>query len=460
MDFVGRKDEQKRLLRAFSSARQNATLVYGRRRVGKSELLLHCLRQTDARGIYYECRQTSEPLNVRGLAEVIAAAFDIPRPAFEGIEDALRFIFERALQENVVLVIDEYPYLRDAVPGMDSILQALIDMYRDRSRLSIVVCGSYIDVMESLLEKDNPLYGRIDLKINLKPMDYWDSAAFYPSYSLEDKVRLYSVFGGIPYYNRLIDERMSVRENLIELLLRPDARLEGEVSSFLLPEISKIVNANEAFCALADGYTRYKDILAQSHVSSPSSLANVLDKLGGMQLIQKQAPINDPQNRKKSSYSIADNLSLFYYRYVFRYASQRSVLDEDVFYERFVDDDFEKRYVPLAFEEICRQYLIRQNRAGRIEPPFNLIGKYWYDDPVHKTNGEFDVVTEDPEGYIFYEAKFRTTPVTQQMIDTEIEQVKATGLSCHKYGFFSRSGFEGLQQRDDLVLIGLEEMYG
>ena len=459
MDFIGRENEQKRLLRAFSDERLNATLVYGRRRVGKSELLLHCLRKIKAQGLYYECRQTSESLNVRGLAEVISDAFGIPRPAFEGIEEALRFVFEQSLKTRIVLVIDEYPYLRDVIPGMDSILQALIDAYRDRARLSLVVCGSYIDVMESLLERDNPLYGRIDLKINLKPMDYWDSSAFYPSYSAEDKVRLYSVFGGVPYYNRLIDERLTVRENLIELLLRPDARLEGEVSSFLLPEISKVVNANEAFCALADGYTRYKDILAQSHVSSPASLVNVLDKLCGMQLVRKQAPINDPNNRKKSSYSIADNLSLFYYRYVFRYASQRSVLDEDVFYDRFVADDFEMRYVPLAFEEICRQYLVRQNRSGLIEPPFNLIGKYWYDDPVNKTNGEFDVVTEDPEGYIFYEAKFRTTPVTQKMIDDEIEQVKATGLICHKFGFFSRSGFSDVQVRDDLVLIDLADMY-
>lgn len=459
MNFVGREDEQKKLLRAFGRQGQNATLVYGRRRVGKSELLLQSLRKTDARTLYYECRQTSEALNVRGLAEVTAASFEIPRPAFEDIEDALRFVFEKSLTEKIVLVIDEYPYLRETVSGMDSILQALIDTYQKTSHLSLVVCGSYIEVMKSLLEGDNPLYGRIDLKIDLKPMDYFDSAEFYPSYSPEDKVRLYSVFGGIPYYNRLIDPELSVRENLIELLLMPDARLESEVSSFLLPEISKIVNANEAFCALADGYTRYKDILAQSHVSSPASLVNVLEKLCGMQLVRKQAPINDQGNRKKSSYAIADNLSLFYYCYVFRYASQRSVLDTDVFYDRFVADDFETRYVPHVFEEVCRQYLVRQNRRGEIDPPFNLIGKYWYDDPARRTSGEFDVVTEDPNGYVFYEAKFRTTPVTQKMIDIEIEQVRATGLDCYRYGFISRSGFSGVEAREDLRLIDLADMY-
>ncbi len=460
MGFFGRKSEQKRLLRAFSSEAQNATLVYGRRRVGKSELLLHCLQQSDGPSVYYECRQTSEALNIKGLAEVMAEVFGIPRPAFDDIEEALKFVFERATNGKVVLVIDEYPYLRDAVKGMDSILQVLLDTYRDKSHLSLVVCGSSVEVMRSLLEKENPLYGRIDLKINVAPMDYLDSAEFYPGFSHEDKVRLYSVFGGIPYYNRLINQDLTVRENLIELLLCPDARLEDEVSSFLMSEISKIANANDVFFALADGHSRYKDIFDQSHISSPATLIAVLEKLCDMQLVRKQVPINDMQNRKKATYVICDNLSLFYYRYVFRYASQRNVLDPDDFYDRFVADDFENRYVPHAFEEVCRQYLIRQNRAGNIEPPFNLIGRYWYDDPVHKTNGEFDVVTEDPDGYAFYEAKFRRTPITQSMIDEEIAQVRATGLDCRLFGFFSRSGFEGIEPRENVRLIGLEEMFG
>lgn len=50
------------------------------------------------------------------------------------------------------------------------------------------------------------------------------------------------------------------------------------------------------------------------------------------------------------------------------------------------------------FEEVCRQYLARQNRAGNVEPPFDAIDKYWYDDPSNKTSSEFDVVTQDPQG--------------------------------------------------------------
>lgn len=459
MTFIGRTKEQEKLLAQLSSPIQNAALLYGRRRVGKSELILHTMRQaSDARTIYYECRQTTTENNTKNLSEVIAEAFDMPPLAFSDIEAALRFVFDRATGEKIVLAIDEYPYLRDVVKGMDSILQVLLDEYRDRSHLSLILCGSYVEVMKSLLERDNPLYGRIDLKINLQPMDYYESAQFYPERSCEDKVRLFSVFGGIPYYNRLIDNNASVRENLIHLILEPDARLEDEVPSYLLSEISKIGNAHEIFSALADGHARYRDILSQSHVSSGATLVNVLNRLIGMQLVQRRSPINDPNNKKRTSYVICDGLSKFYYRYVFRYLSQRSVLDPEVYYDRYVNDDFETQFVPRAFEEVCRQYLVRQNRMGNSEPPFDLIGTYSYDDPVTRTNGEFDVVTKDPLGYSFYEAKFRTTPITQRMIEDEIEQVQRAGLTCHRYGFFSRSGFEA-QADERTALIGLEELY-
>lgn len=459
MTFIGRTKEQEKLLAQLSSPIQNAALLYGRRRVGKSELILHTMRQaSDARTIYYECRQTTTENNTKNLSEVIAEAFDMPPLAFSDIEAALRFVFDRATGEKIVLAIDEYPYLRDVVKGMDSILQVLLDEYRDRSHLSLILCGSYVEVMKSLLERDNPLYGRIDLKINLQPMDYYESAQFYPERSCEDKVRLFSVFGGIPYYNRLIDKNALVRENLIHLILEPNARLEDEVPSHLLSEISKIGNAHEIFSALADGHARYRDILSQSHVSSGATLVNVLNRLIGMQLVQRRSPINDPNNKKRTSYVICDGLSKFYYRYVFRYLSQRSVLDPEVYYDRYVNDDFETQFVPRAFEEVCRQYLVRQNHMGNSEPPFDLIGTYSYDDPVTRTNGEFDVVTKDPLGYSFYEAKFRTTPITQRMIEDEIEQVQRAGLTCHRYGFFSRSGFEA-QADERTALIGLEELY-
>lgn len=456
--FYGRENERKKLCTMFHSDGQMISLIYGRRRIGKSELIKQVLKETDIKSVYYECKQTTEQNNVDSLAELIGEAFDFPKPAFENMEDLLRFLFQKSEKEPMILVLDEYPYLRENSKGLDSVLQSVIDHYKDTSNMKLIVCGSYVDTMKALLERQNPLYGRIDLTLNLKPMDYYDSALFYPEFSEEDKVRLFSVFGGIPYYNRLIDAKKSVRENIIELIASSGARLENEVAMYLNSEISKITNANEVFEALAKGFSRYKDILEQSNVSSGPALIDILDKLMRMDVVAKEAPINDENNRKKSGYFISDNLSLFYYKYIFRNMSRMNIMDPDIFYDKYIAEDFETKYVPKSFERICKQYLIRKNRKGLMDEIFEKIGKYYYDEPVEKRNGEFDIVTLDDKGYIFYEAKFRKEPVTESIVQNEIRQVKQTDLDCYRYGFFSRAGFT-CDQEKERILIDLSELY-
>lgn len=456
--FYGREKQKKQLHAMLYSDSQMVSLVYGRRRIGKSELIKQCLRESDIMGIYYECKQTSELNNTESLAEIAAEAFGFPKPAFSGMEELLGFLFEKSVEKKLILVLDEYPYIRECVRGLDSILQSLIDRYRDSAGMKLIVCGSYVGTMRGLLDRQNPLYGRVDVTIELKPMDYYESALFYSSFSDEDKVRLYSVFGGVPYYNRLIDRSVTVRENIINLIASPGARLENEVAMYLNSEISKITNANEVFETLAKGFSKYKDILDQSHVSSGPTLVDVLDKLIRMDLVRKEAPINDENNRRKAGYFISDNLSLFYYKYIFRNISRMGIMNQDAFYDRYIQEDFETKHVPHVFEEIGRQYLIRENIAGRMEETFFKIGKYYYDDPVLKKNGEYDIVTQDDKGYIFYEAKFRKEPLTKKMMETEIEQVKAANLPCYKYGFISRGGFDE-KRADDMILIELRELY-
>lgn len=433
-------------------------LVYGRRRVGKSELVTQALLKSRAKSINYECKQVAEKSNVASLSEIVSEVLGLPKLGFADMESLLRFIFEASLKEKIVLVLDEYPYLRESIQGMDSILQSLIDKYRKTAKLTLIILGSYVDTMRSILEYENPLYGRVDLTIDLKPMDYYESSLFYPNYSPEDKVRIYSVFGGIPYYNRFIDDSKSVEENIISLIASDGAILENEVPLYLNAQLSKIANANEVFLALAKGFNKYSDILFQSHVSSGPTLADVLEKLIGMEVVSKSAPINDENNRRKVSYRISDNLSSFYYRYSFPYSSQMKIMDPKVFYRKYIESDFEESYVPHMFEAICRQYLIRKNKSGEIDPVIEKIGKYYYDDPKQRKNGEFDIVSLDANGYIFYEVKFSKNPLTDEVVKKEIKQVEETGLGCYKYVFFTRSGFS-CTPRENVEFIDLEKLF-
>ena len=459
--FLGRKENIKAISDFFNSDKDNAALIYGRRRVGKTELIKHCLKATKTTSIYYECKETSEMNNVKSLCEIISEIFDLPPLAFDTFEATLSFLYKQAQAKELILVIDEYPYIRKVTEGLDSIIQFFIDNNKSSSKLKLILCGSYVETMKSLLSEVNPLFGRFDLVINLKAMDYYDSSLFYKNFSDEDKVRLYSVFGGIPYYNRRIDSSKTVKQNIIDLIASPGSRFENEVQMHLKSEISKMQNAYEVFEALAKGSVRFKDILSQSHVSSSPTLADVLDKLISMDIVVKESPINDENNKKKAGYYISDQLTLFYFKYIYRNLSRLAVMDSEAFYDKFIEADFEEHYVPQAFEQVCKQFLIRKNRSGELTNSFEKIGKYWYDDSVNHKNGEFDIVTENDSNYIFYEAKFREGKLDKNLIWNEIQQVNNTGLVCSKYGFFSKSGYKDIDEnyKNQLILYELEDLY-
>ena len=133
-------------------------------------------------------------------------------------------------------------------------------------------------------------------------------------------------------------------------------------------------------------------------------------------------------------------------------------MNPDVFYDMYISKDFTEKYVPHMFEDICSQYLIQKNIRGEMNPVIEKIGKYYYDDPVTRANGEFDVVTYDNAGYVFYDVKFKNNPISRSEMEKEIEQVKATGLACYKYVFVSKSGFEG-DFPENATGITLRELY-
>lgn len=458
MRFIGRQEEIRAINYSLSKPDYQGILIYGRRRIGKTALMIHCCENHFTHFIYFQCTADSEASNCDGLAHAISAALGMPALSFASFADGIDFVFSYAEKEETCLIIDEFPYLVKIVKGIDSKLQSIIDSHRNKSALKFFISGSSVSVMQELQGEGAPLYRRFQLSLFLKEHDYLEAAQYYPSFTDEDKVRLYSAFGGVPYYLSQIDSGFSVKDNIINLLSGRFARLENEATSNLKTELSKIDNANAVFSAIAQGYSRFGDILSQSHLTSSPLLSIVLDRLQAMDLVQKITPINDERGTAKALYRLSDNAYAFYYRYLFQNKSTQAVLSDEAFYENVVAEDFETKFVPLAFEGIAKQYLIRQNRQGLINPPYTAIGTYWYDDPKKKKNGQFDVVGKCKEGYDFYEVKFSKNPVDDALIQQEATQMKETGLPIHAIGFVSRSGFS-LHGQYPYSLITLEEIY-
>ena len=458
MPFIGRQTEVTTLQRFISHPTSNLSIVYGRRRVGKSALLKEAVTLSGVRWLYMSCKKTSETNNLEQLMALACAKLDIPPIAVDTVEGLLDFLFKFCQHEPIVLVLDDYPFLHDLIQGADSILQALVDRYKGCSKLKIMLCGADIETMKGMLAYECPLYARADVVLHLKPMNYFEIAQFHLHRSDVDKVRLYAIFGGMPYYNALVDDRLSIKENVIELLIKVGGQLSEEIELALATRRSKVNDINLVLEALGQGHKHFSDIAKYTRLTN-AALSKTLSQLMAMDIVVRDTPINDSGNARKSNYVICDNMVLFYYRYIYRNISKARVMDERTFYDAFIHHDFESQYVPHVFEAIAKQFLIRMNKAGRIEPPFFNIGRYVYDLPKEKRNGEFDVVTEDSQGFCFYECKYKNHPINKADIEEEIAQVKASPLSSHRFGFISKSGFKDVTPTEHLRLWTLQDLY-
>ncbi len=454
--FVGREDEIKQLLYYLESKSQENIVIYGRRRIGKSYLIKETLKRYGKSFIFYQAKETTLEDNIISISKIISEHYNLGDVSFNSIEAIFEFIFLK--DDGVVFVIDEYPYLRELFEGLDSVIQKIIDTYKNKSQVKIVLLGSYIDVMSKLSKVDNPLYGRISLMMFVSKMNYYDASSFYPNVDLETKVKYYSVFDGVPYYNSLIKQEDSFEENIKRIIIDQNSQLGDFIEITLSKELRKINGANAVFSIIANGANKFNDILKRLSGFSSSSLSAILNNLINMDLLKKVTPINEPSNSKRTYYEINDNYIEFYYRYIFRNNSSRIILKSEDFYNELIKEDFNTQYVPKKFEKIAYEYLIKENKAGNITPPLLNIGKYWYDNPIEKINGEFDLVTQDKSGFIVYEVKYKNTKIDIKVVDRLIEQLKKCNVKYYNVGFFSKSGFD-FENENNYYLITLQNIY-
>ena len=457
MKFIGREEEINLINNELLKKNQSNILIYGRRRIGKSYLINQVLNNYEGIKIYYQCKRIDIKNTLNELTDIIKKNLGLYYPLqFSDFDMLLSFLFEYS--EKIVLCIDEYGYLHESLKGADSIIQQKIDKYRQNSKLKLILLGSSLDIMKNLIEKENPLFGRFDVVINLKEQNYYESSLYYQSFSNEEKVMLYSVFGGEPYFNSKIDESKTVLENVIDLMLKKDSIGELFVEEILRNEINKVSNSYDVLQVIALGSKKHDDIKNKAFVETTAALSQILNKLIKIDVVEKITPINDENNKKKTLYNIKSNVVKFYYKYIYRNISARENLNPITFYRIFIQEDFESKFIPSIFEKIVKQYLIKENKKKDVINPFYQIGTYWYDDPQNKVNGQFDVVTKDKNGYIFFEAKYQNKAINDSIINEEIKQLKQLNIDYYNLGFASKSGFD-LCDKQDYILIDLKDIF-
>src|SRR5690554_4562158 len=331
--FVGRKEELNELTSYLNSDKQENIIIYGRRRIGKSELIKEALRTTNKPAIFYQATETSQLENVKALSRIIGQRFNLGSITFASFDAIFNFLFNQ--KDEYILVLDEYPYLSKVSPGLDSVIQKAIDTYKNTSKLKVVLLGSYIDIMSKLNHSDQPLFGRITKSMFLGEMNYYETSLFYPNVDLETKVKYYSVFGGVPYFNSFIDQNKSFEENVKNLIISKNSPLSNYIELILSKELRKIENANNIFLIIAKGISKFNDILSNLTISS-SQLSQVLNNLITMDLIKRTTPINEGSNSRRTHYKINDNYIEFFYRYIYRNQTERSLMNTNDFYDEII----------------------------------------------------------------------------------------------------------------------------
>ena len=304
--FIGREKELEELVEKINNDRFESILIYGRRRIGKTELIKEATKSANSKVIYYECKRALLNDNLKDfnneINNVLKTEF-----TFDSFRKMFKYLFEFSKEQKLILIIDEFPFLIEASKTIVSDLRDFIDEYNSTSTMKIILSGSFAEVMKSLNDGASEAYGRFTSIISLEPFDYFDSSKFYSNYKDEDKILMYSIFGGVPFINKLINSEKTPLENLKCLLLEKNSIVQLEVENTIVSEINKISLSNSVLNIFSEGSTKYSEVVNKitSDKSSKVSPDYIFKKLINLEIIEKAAPINDANNKKRTFYRFA-----------------------------------------------------------------------------------------------------------------------------------------------------------
>jgi uncharacterized protein len=455
--LIDREQELKRLREAIDGPPQ-LVVLRGRRRIGKSFLLVHALAKR--RGIYFAADEQPERAHLDLLGAEAARLLGPRVPLrFDSWEEALGTLGELAQVEPLTVVLDEFQWLVAAQPALDSILQRHWDRWqRDEVPLSMILSGSALRLMEGLLEPGAPLYGRADYRPLLGGLDYRDAAELGPARtSAEQKLRRYAVLGGTPQY-QVWAGRGTLLETIATRILTKGESLYEE-PLHLLREEQEIRDPATYFAvvrAIAVGRTRLGEISSATGISTPN-LTKMLTRLEALGYVEARAPLRPTgPERKRSSYRLIDPFFRFWFRFVF---ANRSMLERGRVKEvaGVVERDMDT-FMGLAFEDCCREWVGRHASAEHFGEPQQL-GSWWSRDG----QVEVDVVGTSRGRYELLASckwdRSAGTEVLGKLLGHRDELPKAAGA---RLAIFAR-GFKPELRRqaakEDVTLVGIEELF-
>lgn len=458
--FVNRIEELTRLQTLYESDAAELAVVYGRRQIGKSELVRRSITDRDD-AVYYQAVQGTSATQQARLVEAAATTY----PDITSVKEEWEPLLSYLLDQDAIVIIDEFPYLIKSNESLPSIIQHLWDAGTQESQSTLVLTGSAIGMIHThVLDGGAPLYGRVSQtpngRLELTSFPFRAVQEFVPEYDREDRVFVYGVFGGTPRYLTPLDASRSLGENIRRLLCDPDGPLHTEPETVLQMELTDVNTYFSVLESMVSG-NRGRNEIAQGAGIETTKTSYYFDRLETLHIIEKHYPaLTDPARSKRTRYRIRDPVFRFYFRYLYGRSGQYELYGENA-YEDLIEPELPD-FVSETFETLCHAALPELYREHTFT---QLPSQWWY------KGREIDVVAPtDEETLLVGEAKFTNASLGYDVLATLEDDARAVdwtpptgGEPTYEYALFSRSGFkrsveEAAQERDDLRLFTLTDV--
>jgi AAA+ ATPase superfamily predicted ATPase len=460
--FIGRKRELDDLNRRYKNGKFEFAVIYGRRRVGKTTLINEFVKDKEV--IFYTGIESNGKENLEGLSRSIYALsqdFADSPASFASFQEALETVFKIAEKRRIVFVIDEYPYIAGSYKALSSIFQILIDRNKNTSKMFLILCGSSLSFMENqVLGYKSPLFGRRTCQYKITPFEFFEIKDYYSKFSKTDLAVIYGITGGIPLYMSLMNDNLSVEENIKTNFLVPNAYLFEEPTNLIKQECRDPAQYNSIIKAIATGSSRMSEICSKTGLDTGLT-ASHLNKLISLDIVKKEMPFGTTSTRK-TIYALEDSMFRFWYRFI---------PDNLALINRGLTDIVYKRIAPQitsfmggVFEDICKQYLWQLNKQGKAHVIFTDLGRWWGNDPKNRCEAEIDILgAADDKTALFCECKWTNENVHTGVLDTLVERSRLFNFTNVHFYLFSKADFtKGCMDKarglGNVELVAFDEM--
>lgn len=464
--FVGRHQELEQLNQAYQENDFQFTVIYGRRRIGKTSLINEFLK--DKKSIYYVALEENAEDNLKRFSDAISIFKNTDqggKEKFANFEECFKEITHLAQKQRVILVIDEFPYLAKAYPTISSMLQSYIDHEFKETNLFLILCGSSMSFMErQVLGYQSPLYGRRTLALKLEPFKLSEAHEMLPKLSKEDAFIINTVCGGVPQYLSYMSDSMSVADNIKKNFLSKSGRLFDEPNNLLQQELRDPTNYNSIINAIASGASKHSKIAQSAHLQT-GPLTTYLNNLIDLGIVEKKLPVTEQKKSKSKNivYRICDGMFRFWYTFVGKQTDliERGLTDLAwVKVQKGLSD-----FMGPEFEKYSQDFMWSQDMNEKIVPnPFIHLGNWWGTDKRIHQQVELDIVgfsDDERDGY-FGECKWKNEPISRSVLEKLITNSEIFKYPLKHYYLFSKSGFtdscQELAKKINCQLFTFEEI--